>query len=99
LTVFPKQWSIRKIQQEFNASNDMVWIAKKLVADKGTSSNPNTKLGKVLPPATGEIVKQFHASHEISTFVDGPKAFSINSKGKKVYLQRQLLLCNLKEAY
>jgi hypothetical protein len=69
----------------------MVWIAKKLVADKGTLSNPNTKLGKVLPCATGEIVKQFHASHEIRTFVDGPKDFSINSKGKKVYLQRQVL--------
>jgi hypothetical protein len=32
--------SIRKIQQEFKASNYMVWTSKKLVAEKGILSSP-----------------------------------------------------------
>jgi hypothetical protein len=49
LTVLPKNWSIRKIQQEFKASNYMVWTSNKLLAEKGILSSHNVKSGKVLP--------------------------------------------------
>jgi hypothetical protein len=35
----------------------MVWTVKELVAEKIIFSSPNLKPGKVLPPATAEMVK------------------------------------------
>jgi CTP-dependent riboflavin kinase len=46
LTVLPKYWSIRKIQQEFKVSNYMVQTSTKLVAEKGILSSPNVKPNK-----------------------------------------------------
>jgi GH43 family beta-xylosidase len=65
LTVFPKSWSIRKTEQEFKASNYMVWTSKKLVADKGILPSPNVKPGNVLPPATAKMVKQLYVSDKM----------------------------------
>jgi hypothetical protein len=54
--------------------------SKKLVAEKGVLSSPNVKPGKVLPPATAEMVKQFYVSYEISRIMPGTKDnFSVNS--------------------
>jgi hypothetical protein len=101
LIAFPNSWLIRKTQQEFKASNYMVSTSKKLVVEKGILSGPNVKPGKVLPPATAEMVKQFYVSDEISRIMLGTKDYvSVNSESKKVHLQEQLnLTCNLKEAY
>jgi hypothetical protein len=78
----------------------MARTSEKLVAEKGIMSSPNVKPGKVLPPATMEMLKQFYMSDEISTNMPGTKYYvSVNSKGKKVHLQKLLILCNLKEAY
>jgi hypothetical protein len=57
LTILPKSWSLRKIQQHFKASNYVVQTAKKLVAEKGILSSPNVKPDKVLPLAIAEMVK------------------------------------------
>jgi hypothetical protein len=46
----------------FQSFNDMVQTAKKLLAMKGVLSSPNAKQGKVLPPATSEMVKLFYVS-------------------------------------
>jgi hypothetical protein len=40
----------------------MVQIVKKLVAQRGIFSNPSVKPGKVLSPATAEMVKEFYVS-------------------------------------
>ena len=48
LTVLPKSWSIRKVQDEFRASNYMVRTAKQLVKQKGILSSPNLKQGHSL---------------------------------------------------
>jgi hypothetical protein len=70
--VLPKILSVRKVYQEFKASNYM------------------------LPPATGEMVKQFYISHEVERIMPGTKDYvSVNSEGKKVHLQKQLILCIL----
>jgi hypothetical protein len=49
LTVLAKSQSVTENQEEFEGSNYVIWIAKKLVAEKGI---PDVKPGKVLPPAT-----------------------------------------------
>jgi hypothetical protein len=70
-------------------SNYMAWAAKKLVAEKGILSSPNVKPGKVLTPVTAYMVKQFYVSHEIISIMPGAKDYvSVNSKGKKVHLQK-----------
>jgi hypothetical protein len=98
LTVLPKSWSISKIQKEFKASNNMAWTSKKLLVEKGILSSPNVKPGKVLPPATAEMVKQFCVSDEISRIMPGTKDYvSLNSEAKKVHIHKQMILCNLKE--
>jgi hypothetical protein len=56
LTVLPKSWSIRKIQHDFKVSNYMVLTSMKLVAEKGILWSSNAEPGKVLPPATAEII-------------------------------------------
>jgi hypothetical protein len=46
------------------------------------------------------MVKQFYVCDEISTIMPRAKHYvSVNSEGKKIHLQKQLTLCNLKEAY
>jgi hypothetical protein len=65
----------------------MVWTSKKLVAEKLILSSPNVKPGKVLPPATAEMVKQFYVSDEVSRIIPGTKDYvSVNSEGRKVQL-------------
>ena len=55
LTVFPKSWTIRKVQEEFGTSNYMVRIAKELVKQKGVLSTPNPKTGHTLPTKTIDL--------------------------------------------
>jgi hypothetical protein len=53
----------------------MVWTSKKIVGEKGILSSPNVKPGKVLPPATAEVVKQFYVSDEIGRIMPGTKDY------------------------
>jgi hypothetical protein len=55
---------MRETQQEVKTSNYRVQTAMKLVSEKLILSSPNVKIGKVLPPATAEMVKQFNVSNE-----------------------------------
>ena len=60
LTVLPKSWSLKKIQQEFGVSNYMTRKSKVLVKEKGVLSLPGTKPGPSLPLKTVDIVHAFH---------------------------------------
>jgi hypothetical protein len=44
----------------------MVQTLKKLVLEKGILSSSSAKPGRVLPPPTAEMIKQFYVSDEIS---------------------------------
>jgi hypothetical protein len=55
------------------ASTYIVQSSKILVAEKAIWSNPNVIPGKVLPPATAEMMKQFYVSDEISRITPGIK--------------------------
>ena len=49
LTVLPKSWSIRRVQEEFGVSDFMARKAKQLVREKGVMSTPNPIPGHSLP--------------------------------------------------
>jgi hypothetical protein len=101
LTILPKSWSIRKVQEVFpSASNCMIRRAKQLVMDQGIMSSPNPKPGKTLNEVTVEVVKSFYNSDEVSRVMLSKKDYiSIEVSGVKIQEQKRLLLCNLKELY
>ncbi len=80
LTVLPKTWSIRKVQDEFGAPNYMVWKAKDLVKKKGILSTPNPKPGHVLATETAELVQSFFESDEVSWMLPGKKILFRSNK-------------------
>lgn len=100
LTVLPLSWSIRKIQEEFGATNFMVRTAKKLVTDKGILSTPNPRPGKTVKDDTVDFIKSFFNDDNISRCLPGKKdCITITELGVKTKVQKRLLLCNLKEAF
>ena len=85
LTVLPKSWSVKKIQQEFGVSTYMAQKSKKLVKEKGVLSLPDPKPGPSLLPETVDIVHAFYESDDISRVMPGKKDFvSVKMEGKRV---------------
>ena len=100
LTVLPKSWSLKKIQQEFGVSNYMARKSKELVKEKGVLSLPSPKPGPSLPPETVEMVHVFYESDEISRVMPGKKDFvSVKLEGKRMHVQKRLVLNYLREVY
>ena len=100
LTVLPKSWSLTKIQQEFGVSNYMAQKSKDLVKEKGVLSPPGPKCGPSLPQETVDIVSSFYENDEISRVMPGKKDFvSVKKEGKRVHVQKRLVLSNLREVY
>lgn len=100
LTVLPKSWSAKRIQDEFNATNYMARKAKNLVEIKGILSTPNEKAGRTLPTCIVEDVRAFYASDIISRLMPGMKDYvSVYVDGVRQHKQKRLVLCNLKEAF
>jgi hypothetical protein len=53
----------------------------KFVAENGMLSSPNVKPGKVLPPETTKMAKQFYISHKISRIMPGKNNYvSVTSR-------------------
>jgi hypothetical protein len=100
LTIPPKSWSIRKVQEVFpSASNYMIRRANQLVMDQGIMSSPNAKPGKTLNKITVEVVKSFYNSDEVGRVMTGKKDnISIKVSGVKIHEQKRLL-CSLKELH
>jgi transposase len=100
LTVLPKSWSIKKIQDEFGVSNYMARAVKKLVKENGILSTPNPKPGKTLNENVVELVKDFSNSDDVNRIMPGKKdCVSIRNKEGKIQVQKRLVLANLKEIY
>ena len=93
-------WSIRKVQAEFGTSNWMARKAKQLVKEKGVMSTPNPKPGRSLPESTVDLVTSFYENDENSRLMPGKKdCISVRVEGKRVSVQKRLVLCNLKELH
>jgi hypothetical protein len=77
-----------KIQQEFKTPNYKVQTAMKLVSEKLILSSPNVQIGKMLPPAPAEMVKQFNVSNEIGQIILVMQHYvSVTSEIMKVHHQ------------
>jgi len=74
--------------------------AKQLVKEKGVMSTPNPKPGRSLPESTVDLVTSFYENDENSRLMPGKKdCISVRVEGKRVSVQKRLVLCNLKELH
>ena len=100
LTVLPKSWSIKRIQEEFNTTNFMARQAKELVKEKGVLAMPDLKRGHALTEQTVHLVQSFYRSDEVSRVMPGRKDYvSVREGEGRVHVQKRLVLCNLQELY
>ena len=100
LTVLPKSWSIKRIEDEFGTSNFMARKAKQLVKEKGILATPDPKPGPNLSQTAIDLVGSFYESDDISRMMPGKKDYVLVRKGgSRVHVQKRLVLCNLKEMY
>jgi hypothetical protein len=100
LTVLPKSWSVKKIQQEFGVSEYMARQSKKLVEERGILSLPGPLRGHALPSETVDAVCTFYESDDISRAMPGKKDFvSVKKEGQRQHVQKRLVLSNLREVY
>ena len=100
MTLLPMSWSIKKIENEFKASNYMVRKAKTLVKSRGILSMPNPNHGHSLCDDTIVMVQNFYESDEINRVMPGKKdCISIKVNNTRISDQKRLLLGNLKEVY
>ena len=100
LTILPKSWSRRRIQDEFGVTEYMARKSKEVVRDKGVLSTPDPKAGSSLPADTVKLVTDFYNSEDISRVMPGKRDFvSVRLEGKRVHVQKKLVLSNLKEVY
>lgn len=99
LTVLPKSWSIKRIEQEFHVTNYMARQAKKLVSQEGVLSMPNKRESR-FPQIVEERVLKFYKNEEVSRVMPGKNDYkTVMKHGVRVQEQKYLILCNLKEAH
>ena len=100
LTILPQSWTRKRIRAEFGVSDYMARKSKQLVQEKGILSSPDPKAGSSLPSETVKLVTDFYESNEISRTMPGKKDFvSVRQEGRRVHVQKKLVLSNLKEVY
>ena len=100
LSVLPKSWSLKKLQEEFCVTSYMARQSKTLVKEKGILSLPDPKRGPSLPLQTVQLVCEFYQSDEVSRVMPGKKDFvSVKEQGNRIHVQKRLMLGNLKEVY
>lgn len=100
LTLLPRSWSVRKTAAEFNATRYMASVARNLFNEHGCMADPNPKYGKRLAQDVADKITSFYLSEDVSRIMPGRKDFvSIILDGTRQHIQKQLVLCNLMEAY
>lgn len=97
LTLAPPSWSKEKIMAEFNVSEYLVRQARKLKKEKGILSIPDPRKGKLLSEETIKLVRDFYQNDEYSRILPGAKD-KVSIK-KNVYMQKRLILNNLRELF
>lgn len=100
LTLF-KDWSYRKIQHHFPLATDhMIKIAKQIANEKGILSDATPKIRPTLDKKVIDLIINFYQLDENSRIMPGKKDFvSVKVDGKRIQMQKRLLLINLKELY
>ena len=93
----PRSWSIRKAASEFNVSKKTIQKARKLCEKKGLLEMPEHIKGKTLKQEVVDLVKAFYCDDEFTQQLPGKN--DCVSIGKKQYMSKRLILCNLKELH
>ena len=89
LTVLPKGWLVKKVQQEFGVSEYLARQSKKLIEESGILSLPGLSRELSLPPGAVVVVCSFHESDDISHLMPGKKDFVLVKKeGKCQHIQK-----------
>ena len=100
LTLLPISWSIKKIEEHFNATTHMISVAKGLNKKGLIMCTPEQKKGKSLPIETTELVLDFYESEEVTRTMPGKKDFvTVVNDGRKEHVQKKLILCNIRELF
>ena len=97
LTLVPISWSHKDIEKEFNVTNYMVQISRKLLQKNGILSSPEKKKGKKTPQESVDKIIEFYCNDENSRLMSGKKEFV--STARRSHMQKRLILSNLKELY
>ena len=95
LTLVPISWSNKYIK-EFNVTNYMVQISRKLLQKKGILPFPEKK-GKEISQENVDKIIEFYCNDENSRQMPGKKDFV--SIAQRSHMQNHLILSNLKEQY
>lgn len=100
LTTLPNEWSVRKIQKEFQVSRRIVSNAKKIRQSRGYLATPNGKSGRPLSDSIIEKVTTFYTSDEWSRFLPSRKdCITISENGVRETVQKRLLLLNINKLH
>ncbi|KAK2727367.1 hypothetical protein QYM36_008007 [Artemia franciscana] len=97
LTLVPESWSKKKVATEFQVTKYMVKQARKLKREKGILAIPDPKNSNTLSKNTVKLVTDFYQSDENSRVL--PRAKDKVSIKKNIYMQKRLILSNLRELY
>ena len=73
LIVLPKTWSIRRIQETFDATYRTARLTNQLAASEEIMATPSAHMWNVLPKAIEEIVVAFYFSDSVSWMLLGKK--------------------------
>ncbi|CAM1301229.1 Uncharacterised protein r2_g1101 [Pycnogonum litorale] len=99
LTILPKSWSRSKIKAEFGISDYIARQSKRLVSEKGILASPNPRCGKSLSESIVQKVVEFYKSEDVSRMPGKKDFISVREGNTRYQRQKQLVLCNIKEAY
>lgn len=100
LTVLPACWSLKKVQEEFDATTHMIRTAKQLAKEGCLLAQPQQRKGHSLPETTVQIITEFYESDDFSRIMAGKKDYvTVRYSGEKRQVQKRLVLCNLKELF
>ena len=82
------------------ATRHMITVAKTTAKEKGILSNPNPKTHPSLASNEVDTITNFYQSDDNTQLMPGKKDYvSVKVNGKRVHMQKRLLLNNLKELY
>lgn len=91
--------SFRKIKH-FEATNQMIIVAKRTAAEKGILFTPNPKTHPTLERSVIESIIAFYQSDTQSRVLPGQKdTVSVKIDGQRVQMQKRLILNNLQELF
>ena len=96
LTLAPQTWSIEQVVKVFETTEYKAKKARKHLQQKGLLVEHENNKGKCLSDNTVSLVPSFHQDDRFSRCLSGAKDFV--STGINEYMQKQLLLSNLRES-